>query len=161
VTTVYLVRHAKALDRYTWDEPDARRPLSKAGRRQAEALSAHLGESTFVRLLSSPYVRCVQTLEPLGSATGAPIETADELAEGGSGREALDLLAAWASNGPVAACTHGDVLLDALAELREAQVPLDGPFECRKGSTWALEIENGAVTRGRYLPPPTVRTEKT
>lgn len=160
MTSIYLVRHAKALNRYTWADADALRPLSKAGRRQAEALPAHLGDRTLSRLVSSPHVRCRQTLEPLADATGTRIELADELAEGASGRGALELVLALAIDGPVAACTHGDVLLDALAELRSAQVPLDGPFDCKKGSTWVLDVEAGSPREGRYLQPPSVDKAK-
>jgi len=160
VTSIYLVRHAKALNRYTWAEPDGLRPLSKAGRRQAEALPAHLGDGALSRIVSSPHARCVQTLEPLAEATGIPIELADDLAEGASGRGALELVLALAADGPVAACTHGDVLLDALAELRSAQVPLDGPFDCKKGSTWVLDVDAGSFRGGRYLQPPTVDKAK-
>lgn len=160
MTRVYLVRHAKALDRYTWAEPDELRPLSKSGFRQAAALHEHLGGIGFERLVSSPLVRCVQTLEPLAEATGTPIQLAGELAEGASGPRALDLLLELASDGPVAACTHGDVLLDALAELRSMLVPLEGPWECKKGSTWVLDVDSGSFAGGRYLPPPAVEKER-
>lgn len=160
MTRVYLVRHAKALDRYTWVEPDELRPLSKAGRRQAKILPEHLGESAFARLVSSPHARCVQTLEPLAKATGAPIELVDELAEGASGPGALKLMLALAADGPVAACTHGDVLFDALAELRAGQVTLDGPSECKKGSTWVLEVDAGSFRGGWYVQPPASTKEK-
>jgi len=160
MTSLYLVRHAKALDRYSWSEPDVLRPLSKAGFRQAEALHEHFGGIGFERLVSSPLVRCVQTFEPLAEATGAPIQLAEELAEGASGPRALDLLLELAGDGPVAACTHGDVLLDALAELRAMPVPLEGPQECRKASTWVLEVGDGAIVGGRYLPPPAGEKER-
>jgi len=160
VTPVYLVRHAKALDRYTWAEPDGLRPLSKAGRRQAAALHGHFGGLAFDRLVSSPLVRCMQTFEPLAETLGRPIERADELLEGASGRRALELVLALAADGPVAACTHGDVLLDALAVLRAEGVPLAGPFECKKGSTWVLAMESGAFRAGEYLPPPAIDKTK-
>ena len=156
MTLVFLVRHAAALDRRAWAEPDELRPLSSAGRRQAEALPGHLDSTGLSRLVSSPLVRCVQTLEPLAETLGAPIELADELVEGASGRGALDLMLALTTDGPVAVCTHGDVLLDALGELRAARIPLDGPFETKKGSTWILEVDSGSFRRGRYLEPPVV-----
>jgi len=156
VTLVYLVRHAKALARSTWSEPDRLRPLSKTGQRQAAALPGHLGEPALARLVSSPSVRCVQTMVPLAEQLGVEVEHADELAEGGSGRDALELVLAAALGGAVAACTHGDVLLDALSTLRAAGVPLSGPFECKKGSTWILEVAEGSFRTGTYLlPPPT------
>jgi phosphohistidine phosphatase SixA len=156
VTSVYLVRHAKALDRYAWVEPDELRPLSKAGRRQAEALATNLDDGMLSRLVSSPHARCIQTLEPLSAMLGAPIEPADELAEGASGQGALELVRSLAVDGPLVACTHGDVLLDALAELRATGVPLGGPLECKKGSTWVLELSAGSFRRGRYLKPPAI-----
>jgi broad specificity phosphatase PhoE len=102
----------------------------------------------------------VQTLEPLAEAAGIPIELAQDLAEGASGRGALELVLALAADGPVAACTHGDVLLDALVELRSAQLPLDGPFDCKKGSTWVLDVDAGSFRGGRYLLPPAVDKAK-
>ncbi len=152
--SVYLVRHAKALDRAAWTAPDGLRPLSKAGRRQAEALAERFGGLPFARLVSSPSVRCVQTLEPLAGRLAVAVEPLEALAEGSDGAGALDLLLELATHGPVAACTHGDVLLDVLAGLREARVPLSGPFESRKGSTWVLETDGRTVRRGTYLPPP-------
>ena len=157
MTRVYLIRHAKALDRSTWSEPDALRPLSKTGHRQAAALAGQFDTVRFERVLSSPSVRCVQTIEPLAKREGLAIEHADELAEGGSGSDALELVLAVAASGPVAACTHGDVLLDALAALRAGGVPLSGPLECKKGSTWLLEAEGGSFRSGTYLPPPPER----
>jgi 8-oxo-dGTP diphosphatase len=154
VTPVYLVRHAKALDRSTWTDPDRLRPLSKPGRRQAEALPAHFGGIPFQRIVSSPFVRCLQTLEPLAKTLDTGVEHAEELVEGSPGRGALALVLGLATSGPVAACTHGDVLLDALETLRAAEVPLTGPFECKKGSTWVLEVEEGAVRSAAYLLPP-------
>lgn len=154
MTPAYLVRHAAALDRRAWAEPDELRPLSSAGRRQAEALPGHLAGTALSRLVSSPLVRCVQTLEPLAEALGAPIELADELVEGAPGSGALDLMLTLTTDGPVAACTHGDVLLEALGELSAAGVPLDGPFEAEKGSTWILEVDAGSFRRGRYVRPP-------
>ena len=62
---LYLVRHAKAGQRDRWDGPDHLRPLTRAGRAQAQALAAWLANEPISRLLSSPYVRCIQTLEPL------------------------------------------------------------------------------------------------
>jgi 8-oxo-dGTP diphosphatase len=159
VSHVYLVRHAKTLNRYTWPEPDHLRPLSKAGFRQAAALPEHLGNVPFSRLVTSPYVRCVQTLEPLAEADGAVLELADWLAEGAGAAAALELLLAMAGDGPVAACTHGDVILDTLAELGFAKTPLEDPLECKKGSTWILEVGEGSFRRGRYLEPPSATKE--
>ena len=67
---LYLVRHAKAGGRQEWRGDDRLRPLSKEGRRQADSLARRLARLTTGDLLSSPYLRCVQTVEPLASVVG-------------------------------------------------------------------------------------------
>jgi phosphohistidine phosphatase SixA len=62
---LYVVRHAHAGSRSAWLEDDRLRPLSDKGRLQAKAIAERivpLGPSV---LLTSPYLRCQQTLEPL------------------------------------------------------------------------------------------------
>ncbi len=154
MTTVYLVRHAKAKRRASWTKLDRLRPLTKVGRSQAKALQTLFEGQPFSRLLSSPYLRCVQTLEPLAQTRGLPIESVDELGEGAPVDRALALIMSTAADGPAALCTHGDVMQLAVEALVEAGVPIDGPLEFKKGATWTLEIDGGAVTGARYLPPP-------
>src|SRR5437588_2192990 len=90
--SILLVRHARAGSRKNWDGPDEERPLSKKGRRQAEGLVERLGGYPAKRVLSSPYVRCIQTVEPLAKQLGVEIEPRPELAEGAPIDAALALL---------------------------------------------------------------------
>jgi 8-oxo-dGTP diphosphatase len=154
VTPIYLLRHAKAKDRENWIEPDHLRPLTKAGWRQAEALLDLYADRDLTRLLSSPYVRCVQTLEPLAKARGLPVETADGLAEGAPVEATYELMRTVATDGPALLCTHGDIVQHVLEDLQRRGVRLDGPLEFRKCSTWVLELSDGEVTRACYIPPP-------
>jgi phosphohistidine phosphatase SixA len=101
--SVILLRHASAGDRNDWHGDDRLRPLDKRGRKQAERLRDVLLARDVKRVLSSPYVRCTQTVAPLG----LDIEPDDRLAEGASPEGTLELLAAL--DGAVA-CTHGDVI---------------------------------------------------
>src|SRR5262249_34470606 len=101
--TVVLLRHASAGDRDKWDGDDRRRPLDKRGRRQSKKLRDALLALGVTRVLSSPYLRCVQTVAPLG----LDIELDERLAEGAARTEFLALLAD--ADGAVA-CTHGDVI---------------------------------------------------
>ena len=80
--TTYLVRHASAGHRDDRDPHDDDRPLDDSGRVQAEKLAAWLRHLPITRILTSPFPRCVQTVEPLAAALGVPIETCDALAEG-------------------------------------------------------------------------------
>jgi 8-oxo-dGTP pyrophosphatase MutT (NUDIX family)/phosphohistidine phosphatase SixA len=151
---VFLVRHAKAGNRDKWEAPDELRPLTGSGRRQAQAIAAELDRTGLAALVSSPYVRCVETLDPLAEATGLPVQEHDALAEGGSTGPALGLVRAVSSLGPTALSTHGDVQHGAVDALADAGVPLTGPLEVAKGSTWVLDVRHGEIAAGRYVPPP-------
>jgi broad specificity phosphatase PhoE len=61
----YLVRHAPAGDKRAWTGPDLMRPLSGAGHREAHGLLVQLRPCPIARIVSSPTVRCVETVEPL------------------------------------------------------------------------------------------------
>ena len=112
----------------------------------------------FSRLFTSPYVRCVQTLEPLAEVRGITLEPAEELAEGASVGDVLELMLSLAQDGPAALCTHADVLMHAVDELLDAGVRLEGPFGFKKASTWVLEVENRTFSSGHYMPPPLAET---
>ncbi|HEX2346131.1 MAG TPA: phosphoglycerate mutase family protein [Gaiellaceae bacterium] len=154
MTVAYLIRHARAKNRLKWSDPDHLRPLTKAGLEQASALPGLYDGQPFTRLFSSPYLRCVQTLEPLAVDRRLQLEVADELAEGAPIGAALELMLAVSSAGPAAFCTHADVMMDSIEELFAAGVSLDGPLEFKKAATWILEVRDRSYAGGRYLPPP-------
>ena len=151
--TVYLVRHAKAGDPAEWEGDDFERPLSKPGRRQADRLATILGEVPFARLLSSPALRCVQTLEPLAARRDLDVETDPALAEGRGAGPTLELMARLGPD-PVALSTHGDVMIQVLDALVAEGIELADPFAYAKAGTWVLERDGDRFVRGRYLPPP-------
>jgi 8-oxo-(d)GTP phosphatase len=154
MSTVHLIRHAKAKNRQTWLEPDDLRPLTKRGRREADAIAARLAEEPLTRLVSSPSVRCVQTLEPLAVVLDLSIETTDALAEGSDGEQAAELMLSLSAAGPIACCTHGDVLLDVVDLVASAGVPLDRPRSAPVASTWVLTAEDGRFASARFVDQP-------
>jgi 8-oxo-dGTP diphosphatase len=137
-----LVRHARAGKRAAWTDDDRLRPLDGKGRRQAKALAEILAGLGTEGLLSSPYLRCVETLEPAAALLGSAVETRDELAEGASADSVIGLLDGLERSLP-ALCTHGDVI-DALLPGRE----------CKKGAVWLIELRSRRVQAVRYLRPP-------
>jgi len=71
---VILLRHAKAVGKSSWKRADDRRPLDDAGRADAKALAELLAcFGPRARLITSPAVRCVETLRPLAELSGAEL----------------------------------------------------------------------------------------
>lgn len=151
-TTVLVVRHAHAGDRDRWRRPDHLRPLSDRGHAQARGLLETLSAWRIDRVLTSPYVRCVQTVEPLAEKLGLAIEHDDRLAEGAAPQAAQSLLLDAGADVTVW-CTHGDVMADLVLRLRDEGLVDDIRWD--KGCTWVLECDpRGNVTAARYLEPP-------
>ena len=148
----YLVRHAKAGSRSGWIGPDESRPLTRAGKEQAEAIMELLVERPVPRTLSSPYRRCVETMQPLAEKLGLPIETVVELAEGEPAWRVVELLAALPEDSVL--CSHGDVIPAVIDALAARGMAVDGEPDWRKGVTWVLERDGDEFVRAHALPPP-------
>jgi broad specificity phosphatase PhoE len=151
--TIYLVRHVKAGERATWNGDDRLRPVSKTGQRQAHQLVDALSDASFERIVSSPYLRCIESLGPLASVRMLAIELSDALAEEAALDDALALLRKHALGGAVL-CTHGDVIPMLLEHFARKGVDLGPHPQCPKASVWVLETTSGGdVTSARYIPP--------
>lgn len=133
--SLLLIRHAYAGDSDRWEGDDTVRPVDEIGRLQAEALVEALSEYELDGIVSSPFLRCVQTVEPLAQARGVAIELDDQL---GADRldEVPEVLARLRGRN-AAVCAHGDL-------------PWLGDRKFEKGSVWVLNDELEPV---RYLPP--------
>ena len=131
--TSVLLRHAAAGDREYWDGDDFHRPLNAKGRRQAAELVELLQPLGVRRVVSSPYVRCLETVRPLAAALEVALEADDRLAEG-AGPAAAELL----REDGIVCCTHGDIAEAVLGR------------SLRKGAS--VVISDGQIVR--ELPPP-------
>lgn len=153
--TLYLLRHGSAGDRSKWKGKDNGRPLTKKGRRQADAIAKSLKKAGIERIVSSPSERCIQTVKPLAKAIGGKVEISEALAEGPDVDAAYDLVDSLVGNNTVL-CSHGDVIPATINRLMWAGLTLESRFYCSKASIWQVEVDNGRFTTGRYLPPPKV-----
>jgi 8-oxo-dGTP diphosphatase len=153
-TLIHVIRHAEAGDRTRWEGPDEARPLSDGGRRQAGRLVGLFADHPFVQLLSSPFLRCVQTLEPLAEARGLPIELRDQLAEGRPWEYLEKLILEAEAEGPTAICVHGDSFRALMGDLFERGIARRASQSLRKGATWVLEVRDGAIVAARHVPAP-------
>ena len=114
--TIYLVRHAKAGSRKNWDDDDTQRPLVESGWEQARLLVRKFENVEVTRLISSPYMRCQQTLQPLAEERGLVVEVDERLAENTS-RDIVAELLNTVDEGTVL-CSHGDVIPEGI-ELKQ------------------------------------------
>jgi 8-oxo-(d)GTP phosphatase len=152
-TDMHLVRHGAAGDRSEWNAPDHLRPLTDKGFGQARALADQLDGIGITRILTSPYVRCVQTVEVLADRIGIEGETSDALAEGADQRQIADLIDKVAGTSTVLS-SHGDVIPAMLQRLQWMGVEFLSPFQCKKGSTWVVGHDGLGFDEAIYLGPP-------
>lgn len=152
---LYLVRHAKAGERRLWDGDDVERPLSKKGWKQSEALGERLERLGPTELLSSPYVRCVQTLEPLARRLGRAVAIDRRLTEDKPVEPVLELVRE-APDGSVL-CSHGDIIPATVEALGAGGADVRTPVDWRKASVWVLERNRrGDVVTATVWPPPKI-----
>jgi 8-oxo-dGTP diphosphatase len=157
---LYVVRHAEAGSRHDFDGDDRDRPLTNEGRNQATALAARLASMTPSGIVSSPYVRCVETVEPLAVAIDVEVRTDDRLAEFtdeagvGAIAEVLDCIRHLPDRAVV--CSHGDVIPALIEALVDGGTCLVGTPEWGKGSVWVIERDGHRFTSAHAWPPPEV-----
>jgi len=150
--SLFLVRHAKAGKRSQWDDDDSLRPLVAEGVRQSEVIAEAIAPLHPTVLFSSPFLRCVQTLEPLGKAVGLPVVAHELLAEGVDFIGTVDWMHTLADGAVM--CSHGDVIPEVIDALERRGMEVSGFRESRKGSVWVLERRDNAFIGGHAWPPP-------
>jgi len=149
---IYLVRHAKAGERRVWDGDDEARPLSKHGWKQSEAIAKRLAAKGATSLHASPYVRCMQTLEPLGKRLGVEVQGEHRLYEGEPFEPVLELVTEVDSGAVL--CSHGDIVPDVIRALARRGMEVQSSPDWRKGSIWVLKRKGHRITKGKVWPPP-------
>jgi len=151
---IFLVRHAKAGDRLHNAHDDRKRPLSKPGWAQAEALAdALLDAGATGPLISSPFVRCRQTLEPLAKRLDLEIARDDSLSEAKPFEPMLALLQSTPDGSVL--CSHGDMIPDMIAGLERRGCVITSAPHWKKGSVWLLERDaHGSFVTAQSWPPP-------
>ncbi|HTK62241.1 MAG TPA: NUDIX hydrolase [Pseudonocardia sp.] len=153
LTTLLLVRHAKAGNREDWNGDDDKRPLTTKGRAQAERLVTSLGLFGPTRVYAAPPLRCVDTVGPIAAAVGTEVQIEPRFSEDGYWEDPeaglARLLEIVAEPGVAVVCSQGEVIPDLIGLLTGEEDP---PF--RKASTWALGFAGTEVVTSDYYPPP-------
>jgi 8-oxo-dGTP diphosphatase len=149
---IYLLRHAHAGNKKAWVGPDDQRPLSAAGRREAAGLVVRLAALPVSTVLSSPALRCLQTVGPLAEQRGLPVGLDGRLHVDAEVEQAAALLLS-PDLGDAVLCTHGELIGELLGLLRQRGAPIAEDAKWPKGSTWVLRRNGGRVAEATYLPP--------
>jgi 8-oxo-dGTP diphosphatase len=150
---LYLVRHAKAGERRLWDGDDFTRPLSPKGWKQSELLASRFAPLGVSGLYSSPYVRCMQTLQPLADRLDLEVERDPRLSEDEQFEPVLEMLTEVADGAVM--CSHGDMVLGTIGALERRGMEIRTPPDWRKAAVWVLRRnKHGKVVHATVWPPP-------
>jgi broad specificity phosphatase PhoE len=147
-----VVRHADAGDKRSWTGLDRQRPLSATGRRQADGLVVRLEDYPVERILSSPTLRCLDTMRPLARDRFLEVEPVAALGVDAG----LDPLLAMLWNRELrnaVLCTHGETIGQLFAQLAGQGLVAPEPLHWPKGSTWLLHRTDWRQVHTRYLSP--------
>ncbi|MGH2927164.1 MAG: SixA phosphatase family protein [Solirubrobacteraceae bacterium] len=149
VVELLLVRHADAGSKSEWDGDDSLRPLSAKGRDEAAAIVDILAQYEPIRIVSSPLVRCVQTVAPLSLQLGLAVEEMESLGPATGGAAVAFARELAAGRGPVVVCTHREIIEVLERRLVGRRKTAPQP----KGSVWVIQASKGRFRSADYLPP--------
>ena len=76
-----VARHGQARPRVRWSGDEATRPLTPLGKAQAAALVPVLAAFGVRQVVTSPWDRCLRTIEPYTQLAGVPVDTVEALTE--------------------------------------------------------------------------------
>jgi len=158
--TLYLVRHADAGDPSQWIGPDAERPLSGKGVKQAARLAATLlaAETHFDSIRHSPARRCAETATVLSAVLEVEATVDDRLANGPTLSD-LDRMFDRKGVKRLALVGHEPSLSKIVAELTGTS-----GIAVEKGALIRIDLPNGvAAGAGRLIsvaPPSFLRAPK-
>ncbi|MFC4856496.1 NUDIX hydrolase [Actinophytocola glycyrrhizae] len=159
LTTLLLVRHAKAGSRAQWEDADELRPLSRNGEKQLPPLRALAAMYGAERVHSAPLVRCVETVRPMAVDAGVPVVEEELLTERkyeGMAEAARDRLAEIAAAGGVSVlCSQGGVIPDLVSRVAAGSgLAVPRRVESKKGSVWALFFTGTRLVAADYIRVP-------
>jgi 8-oxo-dGTP diphosphatase len=147
-----LVRHAQAKGRGSWPDDDQLRPLDATGMARSTTIAGVLAAYGIRRLVSSPSVRCTDTLRPYAARIGAPLRTKEGLSEEGyaadPARAPRHLERLLQRGTPTVLCTHGPVipdLLDMLCRIVSPPDDVEGTLSTTLGDAASQKMAKGEV----------------
>ena len=130
---IIVLRHGRAVPPASWDGPDATRPLMHRGLEQSRNVAAAIAAWGPAKLISSPAVRCLATIDPVATLTDLPVKQSAGISqdafEDGVARVRKTMRKRLAAGIAVVLCSHGPVIRDLIDEAAAlTNTPLDAPL---------------------------------
>nr|WP_246394986.1 NUDIX hydrolase [Corynebacterium anserum] len=154
---VLYVRHAKAHDRKGWGGDDNLRPLTKKGRRQAEALASELEGYRPLNLASAEPERCQNTASPVAQQLELELHVNPQLGDVAWNEDPTTALDAFhaATTFPVSAIVaQGNVIPGIIEKLSgDAHIEIED-MRVKKSSVWVLHFASNRLLGLDYLASP-------
>jgi broad specificity phosphatase PhoE len=170
--TFEIFIHLDAVNRKEWTGAPDDRPLTELGLKQAQSMADYLAQRGIDAVVSSPALRCRQSLEALSSQVGLPVRVDDGFCDThgyrppagwGSGGDdgpsplggALAAGSAFASfsrlqrefpHGRVILCSYGDVVPALLAFIAGAHGAAMPRRTNAKSAVFTIEIDGDTAT---------------
>jgi 8-oxo-dGTP diphosphatase len=161
LSTLLLVRHARAGQQDGFDGADADRPLDDRGQRQATRLVAELAPFLPSAVHSAPLARCRQTVGPLAKTRRLKIADEPLLTEAeyqhdpaSARRRITELALPDTDSGAVVVCSQGGVIPGVVKSLASrGGVPLP-TAATPKGAYWLLSFDGKELVQADRYPAP-------
>ncbi len=153
--TVLVVRHGTAGRKSRFSGDDAKRPLDKRGRAQAEALVPQLMAFGPTDVYAADRLRCHQTVEPLAAELGVTVHNEPTLTEEAYAknpkRARHRMLRIAEHAGTPVICTQGKVIPDLIAWWCERDGVRPDKSRNNKGSTWVLSLSADRLVAADHI----------
>jgi 8-oxo-dGTP diphosphatase len=116
-----IARHGKATPHDEWDGEDSLRPLAAVGMQQSRDIAGGLAAFGPAVIVSSPAIRCLQTVAPLSYKLGMEIRESGKISQDKwtkEGDRVADFISARFRKGvPAVMCSHGPVIPQIVSEI--------------------------------------------
>lgn len=145
---VILLRHARAGRKLRDRSKDFERGLDGKGQEVALLLPEVIaGFMQPELIISSPFRRCVQTVDPLAQALGLTVVEDDAFTPDRSAKAVRAAFGEVPSGSVV--CSHGEVIAQLLGRR----------WKCAKGAFWIVERRDGKFVPAQYVEAPVARQQ--
>ena len=153
--TLIIMRHTKALERGDWDDDDSKRTLDERGFLQAEALIEHLQPFSLDEIYSSNYIRCVQTVTPLGRVRELKITEIpnlnEENFEADPERSISFANAVKQDEKNILICSHNPVIPTMLRGILNTKLKNKDLIKLEPGDAWIVHRVRGEIVALDFL----------